>query len=74
VFALTDADGHRVASWIYWESRKIKRVCRSTATGEVLSLGEAYDTAMWLQQLWTELSGARLPVCIVVDSMGVAKT
>jgi hypothetical protein len=32
ICALTDVTGHRVASWIYWESRKVKRVCRSTAT------------------------------------------
>jgi Reverse transcriptase (RNA-dependent DNA polymerase) len=73
LFAITDADGHRVSGWIYWESRKVKRVCRSTLTGEVLSLGEAHDTAVWLRQLWFELSGSSLPIRIIVDSMGVMK-
>jgi hypothetical protein len=71
--ALTDEDSHRVAAWVFWESRKVKRVCRSTATGEVLSLGEAYDTAMWLRQIWLELTDQALDVRIVVDSLGVAK-
>jgi Reverse transcriptase (RNA-dependent DNA polymerase) len=73
LFALTDMDGHRVSGWIYWESRKVKRVCRSTLTGEVLSLGEAYDTAVWLRQLCFELLGVLLPIRIVVDSMGLMK-
>jgi hypothetical protein len=49
VFALTCKNSHRVAAWVYWESRKVKRVCRSTAKGEILSLGEGYDTSMWLK-------------------------
>jgi hypothetical protein len=39
----------------------------------VLSLGEAYDTGIWLKQLWLELSGQEVSFRIVVDSMGVAK-
>jgi hypothetical protein len=73
LFALTDNDGHRVCGWIYWESKKVKRVCRSSATGEVLSLGEAYDTGIWLKQLWLELPDQEVSFRIVVDSMGVAK-
>jgi hypothetical protein len=53
--------------------KKVKRVCRSTLTGEVLSLGEAYDTAVWLRQLCFELMGVSLPIRIVVDSMGLMK-
>jgi hypothetical protein len=73
IFALTDDEGHRVASWIFWESRKVKRVCRSTAMGEVLSLGESYDTSMWLSKIWHELTGQELKIRLIVDSMGVLK-
>jgi hypothetical protein len=74
LFALTDAKGHRVAGWIYWESRKVKRVCRSTTTAEILSLGEGFDTAMWLQQIWLELTEQRVGISLVVDNMEIAKT
>jgi Reverse transcriptase (RNA-dependent DNA polymerase) len=70
IFALTSEDGHRVAAWIYWESRKVKRVCRSTATGEILSLHESFDTSMWLQQVWLDLTGKTISIRLVVDSMG----
>jgi hypothetical protein len=56
LFALTDEDGFQVCAWIYWESRKVKRVCSSSNTGELLSCTEAFDTSMWLQQLWFELT------------------
>jgi hypothetical protein len=74
LFALTDAESHKVSAWIYWESRKVKRVCRSTATGEILSLGECYNTAMWLRKIWHELTEQTLSVRLVVDSMGIAKS
>jgi hypothetical protein len=51
----------------------VKRVCRSTATGEILSLGESYDTSMWLQRIWRELTGKLLKVRLVVDSQGALK-
>jgi hypothetical protein len=73
LLALADADCHRVASWIFWESRKVKRVCRSTATGDILSLGESYDTSMWLRKIWHELTGHWLKVRLIVDSMGALK-
>jgi hypothetical protein len=71
--ALTDDDGHRVSAWVFWESRKVRRVCRSTATAETLSLGEAFDTSMWLRKLWYELSGQAVEVRLIVDSLGVTK-
>jgi hypothetical protein len=63
-----------VAGWVFWESREVKRVCRSTATGEVLSLEESYDTAMWLRKIWLELTGYELKTRLVVDSMGAVKS
>jgi hypothetical protein len=73
LFTLADEEGHRVAGWIHWESRKVKRVCRCTATGETLSLGESYDALMWLRHIWMELTGQRLKVRLVVDSMSTIK-
>jgi hypothetical protein len=73
LFVLANEDRHKVAGWIHWESRKVKRVCRSTTTGETLSLGESYDTSMWLSQIWSELTGRKLKVRLVVDSMGSMK-
>jgi hypothetical protein len=43
-FALTDEDSFQVCAWIYWESRKVKRVYSSSNTGELLSCAEAFDT------------------------------
>jgi hypothetical protein len=73
IFALTDDESHRVSAWIFWESRKVKRVCRSTATGEILSLGESFDTAIWLRAVWQELTGLDLKIRLIVDSMGTLK-
>lgn len=73
VFALTDEKTEEVACWIYWESRKVKRTCRSTNTAEVLAMDEGRDTAMWLQQLWFELTGNTLPIQLLGDSEGTAK-
>jgi hypothetical protein len=73
LFALTDEKSEEVASWIYWESRKVKRACRSTNTAEVLSMDEGRDTAMWLQQLWFELTGTWLEIRLLGDSEGTSK-
>lgn len=46
LFAMSRDEGHRVSGWIYWEPRKVKPVCRSLNTGQVLTEGEGYDTAI----------------------------
>jgi hypothetical protein len=51
----------------------VKRVCRSTATGEILSLGGSYDTSMWLKRIWIELTVKDLKVRLVVDSQGALR-
>jgi hypothetical protein len=73
LFALTNEDGFQVCAWICWESRKVKRVCSSSNTGELLSRTEAFDTSMWLQQLWFELTGNKVPVELVIDSNGTSQ-
>jgi hypothetical protein len=68
IACLTNKTGHSVASWIVWESRTIKRVCRSSSTSEVLSAVEDYNVTMWLLALWKEISGQDLDVLLVTDS------
>jgi hypothetical protein len=48
IACLTNKTGHSVVSWIFWESRTIKRVFRSSSASEVLSAVEGYDATMWL--------------------------
>jgi hypothetical protein len=57
-----------VASWIFWEYRTIKRLCRSSSASEVLSAVECYDATMWLLALWKEISGQDLDALLVTDS------
>jgi hypothetical protein len=73
LFALTDEDGFQVCAWIYWESRIVKGICSSSNTGELLSCTEAFETSMWLQQLWFELTGKMVPVELVIDSNGTSQ-
>jgi hypothetical protein len=65
---LTNKTGHSVASWIFWESRTIKRVCRSSSASEVLSAVEGYDAIMWLLALLKKSSGQDLDALLVTDS------
>jgi hypothetical protein len=68
IACLTNKTGHSVASWIFWESRAIKRMCRSSSASEVLSKVEGYDATKWLLALWKEIPGKDLDVLLVTDS------
>jgi hypothetical protein len=68
IACLPNKTGHSVASWIFWESRTIKHVCRSSSASEVLSAVEGYDATMWLLALWKEISGQDLDALLVTDS------
>jgi hypothetical protein len=68
IACLTNETGHSVASWILWESRTIKRVCRWSSASEVLSAVDGYDATMWLFALWKEISGQDLDALLVTDS------
>jgi hypothetical protein len=57
-----------MASWIFRESRTIKRVCRSSSASEVLSAEEGYDATMWLLVLWKEISGQDRDALLVTES------
>jgi hypothetical protein len=68
IACLTSKTGHSVASWIFWESRPIKRVCRSSSASEVLLAVEGYDAAIWLLALCKKISGQDLDALLVTDS------
>jgi hypothetical protein len=68
IACLTNKTGHSVASWIFWESTTIKRVCRLSSASEVLSAVEGYDATMWPLALWKEISGQDLDALLVTDS------
>jgi hypothetical protein len=68
IACLKNKTGHSVASWIFWESRTIKRVCLSSSLSEILSAVEGYDATMWLLTFWKEISGQDLDALLVTDS------
>jgi Reverse transcriptase (RNA-dependent DNA polymerase) len=68
IACLTNKTGHLVASWIFWESRTIKHVCRSSSVSEVRSAVEGYDATIWLLALWKEISGQDIDALLVTDS------
>lgn len=75
IFALTDVEGHRVAAFVFWESKVIHRVCRSSAAAECLSAVEAFDAQTWLANMWMELTGRYLGdrKSIFTDNEGLVK-
>ena len=73
LYCLTDSTGHWVSSFPHWESRKIKRVCHSSATAEVLSSVDAQDGSEWISQMWFEMTGTRLLVRLVTDNDSLIK-
>merc|ERR1711895_109968 len=44
---------------IWWRTYKLRRVCRSSAAAEGLSLSECLDEAIYLQQLLCQLLGVQ---------------
>jgi hypothetical protein len=68
IACLTNKVGHSVASWIFRESKTIRRVCRSSSASEVLSALEDYDATMRLLALWKQISGQEFDALLVTDS------
>lgn len=73
IYCFADTDSEKIAGFVHWESKKNSRVCRSTSTAEILTVGDALDSAIWVQQLWLELSGIKVPIELVTDSNGTLK-
>ena len=57
---------HSVAV-IGWTSRKIKRVVRSTFSGELLQQSEGLDSVIWTQGMLKEMTGLELPIDMYTD-------
>ena len=58
---------------VYWQSKKIRRVVRSTLAGETLALADAVDSAISLSDLYAELTtGHALPIVCVTDNHSLA--
>jgi hypothetical protein len=57
-----------MASWIFRESRTIKRLCRSSSASEGLSAVKGYDATMWLLALWKEIPEQDLDALLVTGS------
>lgn len=49
----------------------MKRFCKVAIAEETVSAGEEHETAMWLQQVYFELTGVSLPIRLFVDSHGL---
>nr|XP_006813919.1 PREDICTED: uncharacterized protein LOC102802092 [Saccoglossus kowalevskii] len=57
---------------ICWNSKKIRRVVRSTLAGETLAMADGIDSAMFISTLYVELTGSdsrytKLPLVCVTD-------
>ena len=63
---LCDVNG--TCSLLSWQSRKIRRVVRSTLAGETLALVEGIDSALFIQNFWKEITLQQLPVFCFTDS------
>jgi hypothetical protein len=68
IACLTNKTGHSVDSWIFWESRTIERVCRSSSASEI-SVGcgrlRRDNVALGFVE---EISGQDLDALLVTDS------
>ena len=61
------------ASPLSWQSKKIRRIVRSTLNGEALAMSDAVDAAVFLAALYSELmfnsmSPGLLPIVCITDS------
>ena len=61
------------ASPLSWQSKKIRRIVRSTLNGEALAMSDAVDAAVFLAGLYSELmfnsmSPGLLPIVCITDS------
>jgi hypothetical protein len=57
----------RSAAIIMWKSVRIKRVVRSTFTGELLEQSNAMDSAVWIARLIEEITNHPIPVDMLTD-------
>ena len=64
---LKDEDGNRCP--IYWRSRKLRRIVKSTFAAETMALLEGAETAVYLACIIKEITGCEeLPITCLVDN------
>lgn len=73
IYCFTDKLSEKIAGFAHWESRKNSRVCKSTSTAEILTVGDGLDSGIWLRQLWYEMTGKELEIEIITDSNSTLK-
>ena len=62
-------DGTGAHCPIVWQSRKIRRVVKSTLAAETLALVECVDSAVYIKEILSELSGCtEMPINCYVDN------
>ena len=66
IIFLKDVNNRRCP--IYWESRKIRRVVKSTLAAETLALIDCAETAVYIQQIIKELSNCAIPIDCFTDN------
>ena len=73
IIFLVDDRGNKCP--VLWQSRKIRRVVKSTLAAEALALVECAETAIYLQEIISQLSGCDgLPICCHVDNRSLVET
>ena len=71
IISLKDDEGKRCP--IQWKSMKAKRVAKSTLEAEALSLGEGAEAGVYLNKIWEEINGRKIPVRIKTDCRTLEK-
>ena len=64
---LKDEDGNRCP--LYWRSRKLRRIVKSTFAAETMALLEGAETAVYLANILREVTGCeKIPITCIVDN------
>ena len=66
IIGLWDRRGERCP--LVWKLRVGKRVAHSTIEAEAIGLGEALEMAVFLQEIWREMSGDEITIVGKIDS------
>ena len=61
---------------LFWESKKIRRIVRSTLAAETLAASDAIDNAYYLAKVFSEIifgSSRKIPIVLMVDNKSLAE-
>ena len=69
------ADDHGNTSPLFWSSRKLRRVCRSTLTAETMAMLDTVDSCVWLSHIINEICDDELKTTIIrTDCMSLKES